>query len=128
MPWTAVPTFNSGDVLTATKLNILSANLEYLHGFVSGANPVMTSVTTTVDIDIYGVVRHLYDNLEIVFLCQNDLRIFYDDTDVYHNGAPSGIPQAESIDLSGFGLVVGQLYTVKFQMDSGTLFRAYETD
>lgn len=128
MPWTAVPTFTSGDVLTAHNLNILSDNLEYLHGFVSGANPVMTSVVTTVDMDIYGVVRHLHNTLKVVYKCEADIRIFYDSTDVYHNGAPSGIPQAADIDLSGFGLTVGQLYTVKFQMDSGTMFRAYETD
>lgn len=128
MPWTATPSFSSGDVLTAYKLNILSNDLEYLHGFVSGANPVMTSVVTTVDIDIFGVVRHLHDTLKVVYKCESDIRIYYDSTEVYHDGAPDGVPEGHDIDLSGFGLVIGQLYTVKFQMDSGTMFRAYETD
>jgi hypothetical protein len=87
----------------------------------------MASVVTTVDMDIFGVVRHLHNTLEVVYKCESDIRIFYDAIDVYHDGAPNGVPEAHTIDLSGFGLTVGQLYTVKFQMDSGTLFRAYET-
>jgi hypothetical protein len=127
MAWIATPDFATDDVLTASNLNILSNDLEYLHGYVSGVNPVMASVVTTVDMDIFGVVRHLHNTLEVVYKCESDIRIFYDAIDVYHDGAPDGIPEAHTIDLSGFGLVVGQLYTVKFQMDSGTLFRAYET-
>jgi hypothetical protein len=65
MAWIATPDFATDDVLTASNLNILSNDLEWLHGYVSGVNPVMASVVTTTDIDIFGVVRHLHDTLEV---------------------------------------------------------------
>ena len=57
MPWTAVPTFNSGDVLTATKLNILSDNLAYLHGYITGDNNAFVSVELTTDTSAYFLRR-----------------------------------------------------------------------
>jgi hypothetical protein len=128
--WTATPTFVSGAVLQASQLNILSDNLSYLHGLVSGANPAMASAVLTVDGDAFFVIRHTGRYLHGVFLCQNDFKVYYDSTEVYHDGAPDGVvnDSITPVDLDTFSLTYGQLYTVKCTMDSGTVFYLYEKD
>ena len=108
----------------------LATILTYLHGFVSGVNPAMTSVVLSVDGEAFFIIRHMHKYLHGVFLCQDDFKVYYDSTEVYHDGAPNGTAN-DSItpqDLSGFGLTIGQLYTVKVVMDSGTVFYLYEKD
>jgi len=134
MPWTATPTFSSGDVLTATKLNILSDNLEYLHGFVSGQNPAIVSTVLTVDGDAFYFIRHLQRYLHTVYLCQDDIKIYYSAdgvtwTQVFHDGAPDGtVNDSAIIDLNSYGFTLGGLYFIKITMDSGTVFYLYESD
>lgn len=130
MAWTNPPTFSTDDVLTATNLNILSDDLSYLHGLVSGANPAMTSAVLTVDGDAFFIIRHTGRYLHGVYLCQDDIKIYYDATEVFHDGAPNGTinDSITPVDLNAFGLTIGQLYTVKCTMDSGTVFYLYEKD
>jgi hypothetical protein len=130
MAWTSPPSFATDDVLTATNLNILSQDLEHLHGLVSGANPAMASAVLTVDGDAFFVIRHTGRYLHGVYLCQDDIKIYYDSTEVYHDGAPNGTvnDSIPPVDLNTFGLTIGQLYTVKCTMDSGTVFYLYEKD
>jgi hypothetical protein len=129
MPWTATPTFNNGAVLQASQLQILSDNLSFLHGYISGANPAMTSVVLTIDGDCYFVIRHLHRYMRILYLCQNDIKVYYDATEVFHDGAPDGgVAESTYVDLNPFGLTVGQLYTIKCTMDSGTVYFIYESD
>ena len=134
MSWTATPSFSSGSVLTATKLNILSDDLEYLHGLVSGANPAMSSIELTVDGTCYAVIRHKHRYLHVVYLCQDDIKIYYSAdgstfTQVFHDGAPNGTTADSAIvDLNSYGFSVGGLYILKFTMDSGIVYYAYEKD
>ena len=135
MAWTSPPTFSSGAVLSATNLNILSDDLAYLHGVVSGANPAMASIELTVDGTCYAVIRHMHRYLHCVYLCQDDFRIAYSAdgvtyTEVYHDGDPDGTAadSAPPVDLNSFGLTVGGLYIVKFTMDSGIVYYMYEKD
>jgi hypothetical protein len=129
MAWTNPPTFSTDDVLSASNLNILSDDLSFLHGYVSGANPAMTSVVLTVDGDCFFVVRHLHRYMRILYMCQNDIKVYYDSTEVFHDGAPNGsIPESTYVDLNSFGLTVGQLYTIRCLMDSGTVYFIYESD
>jgi hypothetical protein len=137
MPWTAVPTFTSGDVLTAYNLNILSNNLEHLHGFVSGANPAMTSVSLAVDGDCFFIIRHLHRYLRVLYKANDDVKIYYDAAEVFHDGDPEGTPESTYIDLYPSGvnthsLVVGQLYTIKCSLDSDAadriIYFLYESD
>lgn len=129
MAWISTPTFATNDVLSAANLNILSNDLEYLHGYVSGTNPAMTSIVLTVDGDAYAVIRHMQRYMHIVYLCQDDIKVYYDATEVFHDGDPDGtINDSAIVDLDSFGLTVGQLYTVKYTMDSGTVFYMYESD
>lgn len=43
MPYTTLPTFADGDVLTAADLNLLADNIEHLWGLVSGVNVPFSS-------------------------------------------------------------------------------------
>lgn len=43
MPYTTLPTFADGDVLTAADLNLLADNIEFLFGLVSGVNVPFSS-------------------------------------------------------------------------------------
>jgi hypothetical protein len=129
MPWTSPPTFVTDAVLSASQLNVLSDNQEYLYGYVSGQNPGIASLVLTVDGDGFGVMRHMQRYFHVVYLCQNDIKIYYDATEVFHDGAPDGtVNDSAIIDLNAFGFTVGQLYTVKFTMDSGTVHYFYESD
>lgn len=134
MPWTAVPTFNSGDVLTATKLNILSDNLAYLHGYITGDNNAFVAVELTTDTSAYFLLRHRQRYLKTIYLCQDDYKIYYDDggggwTEVYHDGAPNGTANDSAIiDLNSYNFTVGRIYTIKVTMDSGTIWLLKESD
>jgi hypothetical protein len=121
--WSAPPTFSTGNVLSAAQLNVLSDDLEWLHGLVSGANPAMASAVLTVDGDAYFVIRHTGRYLHGVYLCQNYFEVYDDgDPDVTINDSIT------PVDLNTFGLTIGQLYTVRCHMDSGTVFYLYEKD
>lgn len=134
MAWSSPPSFSSGSVLSASALNTLSADLAYLHGLVSGANPAMSSIELTVDGSCYAAIRHKHRYLHVVYLCQDDIRIYYSAdgstwTEVFHDGAPDGTAADSAIvDLNSFGFTVGGLYLLKFTMDSGIVYYAYEKD
>lgn len=134
MPYSTNPTFTSGSVLSASALNTISGNLEFLHGVVSGANPAMSSIELTVDGDCYGVIRHMHNFLHVVYLCQNYFEVYYSAdgatwTQVVDDGAPDGtVADSRIVDLSGYGFTVGGLYILKFHMDSGIVYYAYEKD
>lgn len=134
MAWVTPPSFSSGAVLSATALNTLSEDLSFLHGLVSGANPAMASIELTVDGACYAVIRHKHRYLHVVYLCQDDIKIYYSGdgstwTQVFHDGAPNGtVADSAIVDLNSFGLTVGALYIMRFTMDSGIVFYAYEKD
>jgi hypothetical protein len=130
MAWTTPPTFSSGAVLSAAQLNVLSDDLEYLNGFVSGANPAMTSTTITDNGDILHIIRHLHRYLHTKFRATDDVKIYYDATKVYEDGSPPG-DDTQIVDLDSYGLTVGQLYTLKFTLagaDNRTVYYAYENE
>lgn len=54
MPYTTPPTFSNGSVLTATQLNTLSDDVEYLYSITHGMNMPFTSETSTAT----GDTRH----------------------------------------------------------------------
>ena len=83
MAWSAPPTFADTNILTAAQLNILSDDVEYLYGLVSGVNVPFNSLTTTVNLDDTNnqwLMRHVYKYLHYklrVASGQND------DLDIY---------------------------------------------
>jgi hypothetical protein len=130
MAWTTPPTFVTSAVLSAAQLNVLSADVEYLNGFVSGANPAMTSTTLTDDGDILHIIRHLHRYLHCMVRATGDVKVYYDTTQVFHDGSPGG-DEGYIVDLNSFGLTAGQLYTLKFSLqgaDNRTVYYAYESE
>jgi len=66
MAYSAPPTFVNGNVLTAAQLNILSDDVEYLYGLVSGVNIPFNSITTTINLrsnNNQWLLRHAYQYL-----------------------------------------------------------------
>ena len=129
--WTTPPAFATHAVLSAAQLNVLSADLEYLNGFVTGANPAMVATTLTVDGDIRFVIRHLHRYLHTRIRATDDVKIDYDTIRVYHNGDPGPDDIVFDIDLDSFELIIGQLYTLKFEMNgtgNRTVYYAYENE
>lgn len=117
MAYTTPPTFNTSDALTATQLNILSDDIEYLYGYVVAINPAMANIHLDADGDALFVIRHTQRYLHIRYQADDRCRVYYDSTKVYDVSGSSGDTNA-TIDLNSYGFVVGQLYTLKFTLAS----------
>lgn len=63
MAWTTPPTFSDGSTASATQLNILSDDLEYLKGITDTPNSPFPSITVTDDGDWDFWFRHQMDYL-----------------------------------------------------------------
>jgi hypothetical protein len=123
MAWTNPPTFVDAAVLSASQLNILSDDLEYLHGFVAGGNPGQTSVVLTSDGDVFYLIRHLHRYLHLKITGRT--RVYYDATQVLNSGE-AGVSQTYAVDLNPFALVAGQFYTLRVQIEgSGVKMAVY---
>lgn len=130
MPFQTPPTFNTGDVISAIQLNILSDNLEYLNGFSVSSNQAMTSVKLLDDGDALFLIKHTQRYLHTKFRALDRCQIFYDSTKVYDVDNFPG-DATETIDLNPFGLTVGQYYVLKFTISSTNdplyVYYAYES-
>lgn len=63
MPYTAIPSQSDGNTLTATYLNTVADDIEFLHGIAERPNVGFHSVYTTVDATHYYTYLHLHDYL-----------------------------------------------------------------
>ena len=125
MAWTTPPVFADETVLSASDMNILSDDLEYLNGYVAGGNPAVMSIVSTVSdggatprSTHYFLIRHLHRYLHARILSDgddDDVKIYYGDTLVLSDGSPSGI-EDYVIDLDGLGLVEGQMYIGRVEL------------
>ena len=130
MPYQAVPTFANGNILSASQLNILSNNIEYLNGFAVSSNQAMTSVHLEQDGDAYFLIKHTHRYLHTKFRALDRCRIYYDATNVYNVDNFPG-DETATIDLNSFGLVTNQYYVLKFSLESTNdplyVYYAYES-
>lgn len=117
MPYQTPPTFTTGAALSAAQLNILSDNQEYFNGFVISQNPAMVATKLTADGDVNMIIRHTQRYLHVRWEANDRCRIYYDATKVYDVSGVSGTVDA-TIDLNPYSLVYGQLYTLKFTIES----------
>lgn len=120
MAFTTPPTFVDGDILSASQLNILAENQNYLSGLASSTNIGFAErlLTTTANEAEYHIV-HVHDYLHVRFNLPNtdvDLDVYYDATNVaaYDSDIEGAGDHEKNVDLSGAGLTVGQRYTLKF--------------
>lgn len=116
MSWVNPPTFTDGQPLSASQLNTLVTDLNYLRGLDSGVNTGFREVALTSSAqDAYYRVVHSFDNLHLQFNEGNDkttLRIYYDAVLIYTSPG-SGGDHVVNVDLSTFGLTFGQPYRVR---------------
>lgn len=117
MAYTTPPTFTTGSILSAAQLNILSDNIEYLNGFVVGTSPAMVSVNIPVDGDVLFLIRHTQRYLHFKYRANDRIRVYYNATQVYGVDDVPG-DQTVVVDLNPFGLVMNQIYTLKFSIAS----------
>ena len=113
------PTVANGDILTASHLNTLSANLDYLNG--RGNSPLVPFLTYywTATGDAFFIVRyrtgfpHLHYSYTnwggvaggMTFYMDKVTSIAIPVTQVYNNGSPAVATIAGSVDLSTPGLI-----------------------
>jgi hypothetical protein len=133
MAWTTPPTFADGDILTASQLNILAENQNYLAGIAGSVNVGFPQTTLNGDVSVYYTVVHSYNNLHIRFHEVNtdsSLRVYYGSTLVYTSPQDGGTFTV-NVDLSGAGLTLGQIYSVRFRGEAGgttNIYYASETE
>lgn len=117
------PVFSDGSVLSATQLNALSGNQEYLYEQATRVNvpsPIMSlQVGSGEDGEILRVIRHKFKTLEYTINCMagtiDDMSIRYDATTVYSDDDDRSNPYqwTGTIDLTPFGFVQGQVYGIR---------------
>lgn len=91
MAWSSPPTFADTNILTASQLNILSDDVEYLYGLVSGVNTPFNSLESGVQLTAANnqwLIRHAYEYLHYkvrVRAGQND------DLEIYMNNGTTDL-------------------------------------
>ena len=140
MAWTTPPTFTDGNVLSATQLNVLSDNCEYLYGLVTAPNVPFSSLKSTgTSLDSTNnswFIRHKYNYFHFriefgtedihadglgIYLDGNEIFQSDDDwvnaTDTISIGFGTGISTTDTavfgyVDISGLSLTVGTWYEI----------------
>jgi hypothetical protein len=111
MSFQTPPTFADGDVLSASQLNLLAANQNYLSGLASGVNPGFREVELSSASDwVYYSVIHAHDWLYVRAYGGSSLRV-YTSADNFASAIAtidtSGGETEAAIDLSSAGLTKG---------------------
>lgn len=123
MAWTTPPTFVDGAILSASQLNILSDDLEELHGAIAGSNPGQPSVALPTDGDVFYLIRHIHPYLHLKIVGRT--RVYYDSTQVLNSGS-EGVTATYAVNLTSYGLTVGAIYTLRVNIEgSGTKMAVY---
>lgn len=122
MPYTTPPTFVDGQYASATQLNDLSDNIEFLNGVMAGPNISFQSITwdtNSGEHTWYMRYRHryLHYSFQIASDPADDVKIYVNGTLVFHDGAPGEGFQTSYVDLNSLGLTVGNWYPVRFEYD-----------
>lgn len=119
MSYTTIPTLADGQVLTASWLNLLADNANFLNSLGGVPNLAFSHVATSTGQSLYWHIRHRHRYLYVLVSFVNNADYFnvkYNGTTVYTNGDPSGTPTIK-IDLNALSLTVGNWYVV--QVDCG---------
>lgn len=111
MSFTTPPTFADGDILSASQLNVLAANQNYLSGLAGGVNPAFREVALgSASESQYYSVLHQHNWLYIIASGGNTVRI-YSSQDNFTTAIATintgGGTVEEAVDISGVGLTVG---------------------
>ena len=129
MPWTTPPTFVDDAILTATQLNVLSDDLEFLHGLSTGVNVPFRSIGIGTDVDagdenlrIRHLGRYLHYKVTMDSGEHDELVLYYDGDVAYQDLGHQVSPYTWSgaIDLHNTGIIsptptIGDFYVITFR-------------
>ena len=130
MAYTTITDWADGDILSATKLNQLLDNIEYLNGRVQTSNPARVELNADVgdgeSKTLFMEIVHLHNNLEFSMavtlgtIAEVDIR--YDATTLWfdHNDRNNGFTYSGTENISADGLTIGQLYQVRIVVKGKT--------
>ena len=130
MAYTTITDWADGDILSATKLNQLLDNIEYLNGRVQTSNPARVELNADVgdgeSKTLFMEIVHLHNNLEFDMavtlgtIAEVDIR--YDATTLWSDHTDHSNPYTYSgtENISADGLTIGQLYQVRIVVKGKT--------
>lgn len=117
MAYVTPPTFTTGNILTATNLNTLSDDIEFLYGLAHGVNLGFDIGVFTVTANKIWYIQHKHRYLHYKYSVGSDP---CDSVKIYYGAAPAVyLSTAEGnysgyVDLNPFGLTINQWYEVKW--------------
>jgi len=124
IPYQTTPTFSSGNILTASDLNILSNNLDFLNDLLGGVNPAFAQVTlnnsgsTSSLFNQLHRAQYFHYNIQITSGTHDTLSISYNGTTVFSDAGSRTAPYTWQgyVDLNSNpgGLTLGNFYDVQF--------------
>ena len=118
MPYTSIPTLTDGTVLSASHLNLLADNANYLGGLGGLPNVAFTQWRTSSAGSKFYHIRHRHRYLKIYYETTNSacdyIKIYMNGTLVLNDGDPDAA-QTYSIDLNSYGFTVGTWYEIEVQ-------------
>ncbi len=118
MPFVTIPTLSDGSVLTASHLNLLGDNANYLAGLGGIPNLAFSHVATSTGQSLYWHIRHRHRYLYVLVDWTNNadyIRVYYNNTKVHDDGDPSGSDTIKC-DLNSLSLTVGNWYQVRVEV------------
>jgi hypothetical protein len=129
MPYVTPPTFADGNVLSASQLNTLSDDVEFLYGVVRMTNPPFLGEELTAgDGDTESsnslwVVLHRMETLRYHMSLEQGtadaVRIKYGGVTVFQdsNDQSATYEYLGTVDLTSFAFTVGEVYLVSVEID-----------
>ena len=118
MAYTSISTVADGDILTASYLNTLAANANYLGGLGGLPNVGFVQWRTSNAGSLYVHMRHRHRYLKAYYETTNSacdfIKIYYNNVLVLNDGDPDAA-QTYSIDLNPQGLTVGIYYEIRVE-------------
>jgi hypothetical protein len=128
MAYTTPPTFADNNVLSASQLNILSDDVEYLYGVVRQTNPETQMVEVAAGDSATGdetkwAIRHKTETfkyrMDLVQGTADAVRIKYGSTTVFTDAADRSATYSYdgTVDLTSFAFTVGDWYLITVELD-----------
>ena len=123
MAWTTPPTFVDGAILSASQLNILSADLEYLYALLQAPQPASSTLyanrsltSTNNSWRIRYKNRYLHYRATVAANTVNAFAIVVNGTTYTISSTPQTVGYVYSgyVDVKAQGLTVGTIYNVYF--------------
>ncbi len=116
MAYTSIPTLTDGAILSASYLNLLAANANYLGGLGALPNVAFRQIRTSSAGSTFFHMRHRHRYLKAYYESTNCdyIKIYYNGSQVMNDGNPDAA-QTYSMDLNALTLTVGNWYEIEVQ-------------